>query len=391
MEADAQSGSDKEIEAAISADSSGQADKTKPISISDVVRTRVPVTVARFIPDISFILDIGFGWFDHSDHIYQGGHAINVNGFKLQGLEMAVSGAVDPYFKYDMNFQFAELELEEAYLTTVSLPINMQIRAGLMNAPFGRQNPLHLHSWSFTNPPLIQTRFMSEDHFKGLGPELSFLLPLPWYMTVGGQMFDTKPESGFSSSSFGSSEMTRAGGIDSLAAFVYTAKVDNFFPLSDDWSMNWGLNGAWGLSPYVMDGRAQLYGTDLFLKWRPISSGMDALAVGLTIEYMFRMTQVPDSYMDDHGGYAQLDVQFTRRWMIGLRGDYTGTISGTPPDEWLWPAWQTRGSIDVTFMPTHFSKLRLQFDLGRQEGQDVYQAVFLQVEVGVGEHMAHKF
>lgn len=382
---------EKELQTAISADNATQQERQKPISISDAIRDNVPVTAARFIPDLSFILDIGFGWFDHSKHIVQGGHAIDENGFKLQGLEMMVSGAVDPYFRYDMNFQFAELELEEAYLTTVSLPINMQVRAGLMNSDFGRENAFHLHSWNFTNPPLTHTRFMAEDHFRGLGAELSFLIPLPWYMTIAGQMFDTKPNTGYRSSSFGTSEMSASGGIGSLADFAYTGKLDNFFALSENWSLNWGLSGAWGLSPYMRNGRVQLYGTDLFVKWRPISSGRDALALGLTVEYMYRSTEVPGRYISDQGAYAQLDMQFTRRWMAGLRGEYTGTISADTPEVWKNPAWQTRGSLDLTFMPTHFSKIRLQFDAGRQDDQQFYTAGFLQVEVGIGEHMAHKF
>jgi hypothetical protein len=383
--------SDREIQAAISADSASQQEQKKPPSISDAIRDSVPATAARFIPDISFILDLGFGWFDHSRHIEQGGHAMDENGFKLQGLEMAVSGAVDPYFRYDMYFQFAEVELEEAFLTTVALPINMQLRAGLMNAAFGRENAFHLHSWNFTNPTLMHTRFMAEEHFRGLGAELSFLIPLPWYMTVGAQMFDTKPGTGYRSSSFGTSEMSASGGIGSFADFTYTGKLDNFFALSDNWSMNWGLSGAWGLSPYMINGRAQLYGTDLFVKWRPISSGRDAIALGLTVEYMYRSTEVPGGYVGDQGVYTQLDMQFTRRWMAGLRGDYTGTISGGSPKDWMFPGWQARGSVDLTFMPTHFSKIRLQFDAGRQDGQQLYTAGFLQVEVGIGEHVAHKF
>ena len=360
-------------------------------SLSNMLRENVAPTAARFIPDISFIVNVGFGWFFGDDHIRQGGHAMDENGFTLQGLEMAVSGAVDPYFRYDMNFEFGHLHLEEAYITTLALPLNMQARAGYMNVAFGRQNPQHLHTWNYVNPPLSHTRFMGEEHFSGLGAELSFLLPLPWYVTIGGQMLDSKPESALRSRSFGTVDFTDSGRLDGLEDFVYAARLDQFFALSDNWSLDWGFSGAWGQSPYVPDNRVDLYGTDVYLKWRPIASGMDALAVALSVEYLFRMTQVPGDLVQDHGGYAQLDMQFTRRWMIGVRGDYTDIVAGVTPDPEDIPERQWRGGTSVTFMPTHFSKLRLQYDVGQEERHNTYHAAFLQLEVGVGEHMAHKF
>ncbi|RJO64436.1 MAG: hypothetical protein C4523_18410 [Myxococcales bacterium] len=380
---------DPDLEAAIKADKAEAPEK--PISISNAVRENVSPQAAKFIPDISFILDVGVGWFFWDDHIRQGGHAIDENGFTLQGLEMAVSGSVDPFFRYDMNFEFAHLHLEEAYLTSLSLPINMQIRLGYMNAAFGRQNPRHLHAWNFINPPLSHTRFMGEEHFSGLGGELSFLLPLPWYMTIGGQMLDTKPETAFRSGSFGTIDLTKSGKLDGLEDFVYVARIENFSDITDNWSLNWGLSGGWGQSPYVPDNRVDLYGTDLYIKWRPIALGNDALAVGLTLEYLFRQTQAPNDNTKDHGGYAQLDVQLARQWMMGVRGDYTDILSGTTPDPEKIRERQWRGSLVGSFIPTHFSRLKLQYDIGQEKSHDLYHAAMLQLEVGIGEHMAHKF
>lgn len=383
---------DPDFAAAITADEAEVSRPPEdPPSISNAIRGAVPVQTARFIPDISFIIDVGLGWFFWDDHVRQGGHAIDENGFTFQGLEMAVSGSVDPYFRYDMNFEISHLHLEEAYITTLSLPINMQIRVGYMNAAFGRQNPQHLHTWNYVNPPLSHTRFMGEEHFSGLGVELSFLLPLPWYLFVGGQVLDTHPETAFRSTSFGTVDSTGSGKMDGLEDFLYLARIENFFAITDDWSLSWGLNGAWGQSPWVPDNRVDLYGTEIYLKWRPISSGRDALAVALTLEYLFRRSQVPGDLVLDHGGYAQLDVQFTRNWMIGLRGDYGDILDGISPDVSRLPRTQWRGSVSATLLPTHFSKFRVQYDVGREKGHDLYHGVFLQLEVGVGEHMAHKF
>ncbi|MGN6555008.1 MAG: hypothetical protein ACTHLW_14970 [Verrucomicrobiota bacterium] len=58
-----------------------------------------------------------------------GGHDPNQRGFTVQGGEVNFQGAVDPYFRGNANIVFqldssseTFVELEEAWLETVSLP-----------------------------------------------------------------------------------------------------------------------------------------------------------------------------------------------------------------------------------------------------------------------------
>jgi hypothetical protein len=348
--------------------------------------------LAKMNPDLSFILSMGGAWYSKADHLKQGGHAMDDNGFFVQGLELAASASVDPYFRFDTYFQLTEAEVEEAFLTTLSLPWSLQVRAGLMNAAFGRENTMHLHAWSFANPPLSHTRFMSSEHFRGPGVELSALMPLPWYLSLTGQVLGTTEDLGFRSSTFGSSEVNGAKRIDGPEDFLYVLRLESFFELSADWSLLVGFSEALGQSPFRPDGRTYLHGADLYLKWRPISSGRGDFALALTFEYLVRDTAIEGGRLQDHGGYVQLDALLTKRWRAGLRFDTTDLWRGTSPDPEKIPRWQRRGSASITFMPTHFSKLRLQADLGEERDRDGLQcAVFIQAEVSAGEHGAHKF
>ena len=63
--------------------------------------------------------------------------------------------AVDPYFKGFANIVLkldknneTEIELEESFLQSTSLPANLQLKAGQYFASFGRQNPQHPHTGS---------------------------------------------------------------------------------------------------------------------------------------------------------------------------------------------------------------------------------------------------
>ena len=386
----ADAGVDPDFAAAAAADAEAKAPVPGAAPIDTVQPIAIPM--ASLNPSLSIILDVGAAWYGAADHLTQGGHAIDDNGIALQGCELAASASVDPYFRFDMNFQLTEAELEEVYLTTLALPLNLQIRAGLMNAAFGRENAMHLHVWSFSNPPLSHTRFMGEEHMRGPGVELSALLPLPWYLNLIGQAFATTESLGFESGTFGSSEQTGAGRINGLEDFLYVLRMENFFELSANWSLLIGFSEGLGQSPYEPDGRTYLHGGDLYLKWRPITKAAGEFALALTVEYMLRDEPATNGRFRDHGGYAQLDALLTNRWMVGFRYDTTDLWTGRSPDLETMPAWQRRGAASLTFLPTHFSKLRLQGDFVRDSVRDeLGWAVFLQAEVSAGEHGAHKF
>jgi hypothetical protein len=353
-----------------------------PVSVSPMVKLN---------PDLSFILNGGFGWFTQGEHLRQGGHAIDENGFTLQALELAASASVDPYFRFDLYFQVQHLHLEEAFVTTLALPASLQARAGYFNLAFGRQNPQHLHVWNYVNPPLSHTRFMSEEHFGGAGAELSAILPVPWYSLVLVEAVSPSAGTAFRSATFSSVERNRSGRLDGLEDLLYVGRFENFVELSSDWSLLLGVSGAFGQSPYVPDNRAALYGADAYLKWRPLGRGGE-FAISLTVEAVVRDTQVPRDSVRDWGGYAELDLQLSRRFVAGLRGDFTALLRGAAPDPLKFPARQERGSLSLTFLPTHFSKLRLQADLtSSRPGTAPVLACFAQVEVTAGEHGAHRF
>jgi hypothetical protein len=380
---------DQDLLKAAEADQVDRARRPAPATI-DTVQPLLPMSSLN--PDISFILDVGGAWFNKANHLMQHGHAMDDSGIQLQGLELAASASVDPYFRFDLFFQLKDVDIEEAFLTTLALPWNLQVRAGMLNAAFGRENAMHLHTWNFANPPLSHTRFMSAEHFRGPALELSALMPLPWYLNLIAEMFGTSESVGFNSATFGSSEVNKAKRIDGFDDFVYVLRMENFFELSANWSLLLGLSEGLGQSPFVPDGRTYLHGADVYVKWRPVKSGRGDYALALTLEYMLRDTRIPGGRLRDHGGYLQLDALLTNRWMLGLRVDTTDLWHGASPDPQKVPGWQRRASVSLTFLPTHFSKLRVQGDFGQdREHHGLGSAVFLQAEVSAGAHGAHKF
>ncbi len=87
-----------------------------------------------------------------------GGHDPKNRGFTVQNVELTFAGVVDPYLRGDANIVLqinnagdTTIELEEAYLTTLEFPYNLQLKAGQYFSQFGRLNPSHPHGWDFVD------------------------------------------------------------------------------------------------------------------------------------------------------------------------------------------------------------------------------------------------
>ncbi len=147
----------------------------------------------------------------------------------MQNLELVFDAAVDPYLRGQANVVLqitpegeTTVELEEAYVTTTSLPHGLQLKAGQFLTEFGRLNPTHPHAWDFVDQPLAIGRFFGGDGLRSAGARLSWLLPTAYYseafLTVqNGQRRDPAqlparcPAKASSGASSASSQVGRAG------------------------------------------------------------------------------------------------------------------------------------------------------------------------------------
>jgi hypothetical protein len=350
--------------------------------------------VQSFNPDLSFIADFALAYFSEDENLQTGGHDPIENGFNLQQLELSVGAAVDPYFRFDANIVFGQfgVEIEEAYATTLALPERLQLRAGQFFTRFGRMNAAHPHAWDFVDQAFALGRVFGGEGNRGLGTELSWLSPLPWYVELVGSVTDAGGD-GTARSFYGAEDL----GVESPFDLQYTLALKQFFPLGDDWSLAWGLSGASGPNPTGRDNRSEVYGTDLYLKWRPISFQSDQF-VALHAEWLYRRRQVPDAVLQDVTGFASVVFRFAQRWAVAGRYEYGSAAVDSGFDaasDYLDPEWdagRTRTTLSATFWPTEFSRIRLQgsADMPGWEDDPIW-ATFLALEVVTGAHGAHKF
>jgi hypothetical protein len=338
-------------------------------------------------PNMSVILDAAAAAFSDPKPLQAGGHDPNKNGFNLQQVEMSLNSAVDPYLRFDSNIVFSQfgVEVEEAYATTLGLPFDLQARMGQFLTRFGRLNNTHPHTWDFVDQPIVIGKFMGGEGNRGLGTELSWLTPLPWYGELVGSLTEAQGAS-TARSFFGATDL----GVRSPLDLEAVGAFKQFFPLSDDLSLAWGLSGASGPNSTGRANRSDIFGTDIYLKYRPLSSGSWTI-VSLTAEGLARRRQVPGNVLVDYGGYASLFWRFQQQWGMAFRYEDATGMPGDPLDA-DWTGNRDRFSYDVSFWPTEFSRFRWQVSMDRPSWRpEPIYGTFLTFETVIGSHGAHAF
>lgn len=352
----------------------------------------------------------------HLDRLEVGDHDPQQRGFNARNAEIALDGAVDPYFEGFANIVLkldndneTQIELEEAFLQTTSLPFGLQVKGGQFFDAFGRINATHPHTWEFADSPLVNGRLLGPDGLRGVGAQVAWTLPLPWYSQL---LFAVQNGRGGTAYSFRNpgddgvfyGRMTIDRDASALHDLLYVPRFENSFNLSDTQTVLFGVSGAFGMNDTGSDSHTRIYGADFLYKWKSARAEGGFPFVKWQTEAMYRRFEagrgLNDSFpvsetFKDWGIYSQVLWGFKKGWVAGIRGDYLHMQDSQFTDDDMRQS-RSRISANITWYPTEFSKLRLQYNHDFLE-ENAFLAsrdedsVFLQFEFILGAHGAHKF
>jgi hypothetical protein len=332
-----------------------------------------------FNPDISL----------NADFLFQASSQSDVNEdhrpFRVREVELGLSGAVDPYGQYHVILGIEEeapdqwaVGVEEAYFTYNDLPYDLRLRVGKFRASVGKVNDTHLHALPWIDYPRVITNYFGEEGLKGTGASLVWLVPNPWdhYLELTGEVFDND------------NEVLFTGEKSNDAAELIHLK--SFWELSTSSTLELGLSAATAPDSEGHGGhRSWIEGVDLTFRWRP--PGKDLYqAFEFRNEILTCQKDLPNSMKteDSWGMYSAVEYQFARRWATGVRYDY----SETPDDRNLK---ENDYSAYATFRQSEFAFWRLAYSFQHpNSGPDKdsgSHVVFLQFNVSLGAHPAHKY
>lgn len=383
---------------------------------------RVGSATLRLI-DIGTDIMFAAGWStaDNSEikDLQGGAHDPRRRGFTLQQAEFSFSGAVDPYFRGDAFVIFTEddVELEEAFLTTTSLPWGLQLEGGFFFTEFGLNNPRHPHQWSWVDQPVINTRLFGGDGLRSAGVRLGWLLPTSWFsqLSVGAQNAEGETTVSFLGGDGGQEGSGETIGgrpavfddVANLGDLLYLVRWENV----ETWSLldgtttaRLGASALFGPNASGSDERTWIYGTDLTVKWRPTRNFRGWPHVAWTTEWMKRDFEaaavaddgpvLPSTTLHDWGIRTEVFYGFRYPWGVGVRYEYATGIGQSVGGRSNDPFRDDRHRVSplLSYQPTEFSRIRLQYNWDdAQHLGGTEHSVWTSFEVLFGAHPAHQF
>ncbi|MEE9171134.1 MAG: hypothetical protein V3U73_15355 [bacterium] len=319
--------------------------------------------------------------------------------FGLDESEFAFIAAVDPYARADFYVAFGkhadeglipegeegdnnghggegeeggglEAELEEAYLTLLSLPYSMQLKAGRFRPKFGKINETHPHAYHYIGVPLMYQNYLGGEGLVDEGASLTWLLP--------NRKFFQELTLSILSGPAESPSFTRAEADN----FLYLAHLKSFFDLSDNTSLEIGLAGTAG--PHNAHGdRTTIYSTDVTLKWKPLQFNRYKSFEWQT-EALLSRRDAPDGTIESFALFSHLRYQIARRWFLGYLFDY----SEFPQTNKFH---HTAVSGILQFFATEFQKFEIHTRFNAGNFFDDYLDVSLRAVFVIGSHGAHQY
>jgi len=317
-------------------------------------------------------------------------------GFSLGESEFNMYSNIDDRFFGNVTFSLHDeggetgVELEEAYLQTLTLPAGLRVRGGRFFSDIGYLNSFHPHADEFTDRPLPYQAFLGRN-YRDDGVQVSWLAPTDTFLLVGAEAFK--------GGGFPANAEPGAG----AGAWTLFAHTGGDIGISNSWAA--GLSylhadvdaGRVASDGTSFVGESKLWIADAVYKWAPDGNPRNR-NFKLQGEYFARSEDgdlggVPYSG-DQNGWYLQGIYQFAPHWSAGYRydrlhADGVGTaLSGTPLDPLgLSPE---RHSLVLQWQNSEFSKVRFQFT--RDDSTPVTDnQFFIQYIATMGAHPAHQF
>jgi hypothetical protein len=338
-------------------------------------------------------------------------------GFSLREAEISFSGAVDPYFDVWAIFAVAggEIEVEEGYVLTRKFIPGFQLKFGKFYSGVGFINKQHPHQWDFVDQALPYDAILG-GALNETGVQLTWLPNLPFYLQLGAEALQgeneriasqigVSDETPFFSSKAGPRLFTGfaklapdVGYSNTLqlgASFSYARQHQELHDEDED-----------GVVDEAFQGHSRVFGLDAVWKYdSPRQYGKGDLTV--QAEYLYRIKDLDlvaeagepvaggPVRLEQDGFYAQAVYGLFSRWTVGVRFDTVGLTNRIQggPESVSFDA-SRRYTADLTFNPTEFSRLRAQVEHGefRVGGvQETFNQLYLQFQMSLGAHGAHKF
>jgi hypothetical protein len=362
----------------------------------------------RLLPDISAIGDLV------ADFSPEGSTQEDGTRFGVREVELALSSAVDPYFRADFILGISDLEgiaIEEAYVTAMALPWEMLARVGRFHMPIGKQNTTHRAELQTVEYPHVIQRFLGPEGGKGTGLWFSKIFaPFGFYQELQATVVDKLGEAEEELEAIEPSNKK-------LSGLGYSARFRNYWDLSE--ASNFELSASAATSrltqPALCGGlptcpgiggvpgvnvRQSLIGADLTFRWRPLQQGLYRSFIAQA-EYIRQLNQRNPTLPPEFGAGAEYigprrdfdGAYFLARYQLSRRTHVGGRFDWVEEEDDAGNAGSAKAfSGYLQFFPSEFTKLVAAYErFVPGGGADGLNRILFQMTFAIGPHRPHPF
>ena len=352
-------------------------------------------------PEISFVGDFSYDWSESEIK----------DGFVMRGVEIGLQAPLDPYTRFkgylaghqepfelllhdhedgdDHEDEAHEhggeigVNVEEAYMEWVALPLRTRLQVGKFRQQYGTLNRWHRHALPSVDTPFALEYAFGHEGLVGLGLGLDWQLGRLWATNNGLTLQITNADN---SAAFEGAEWNDP---------AFLLRHTGFFDLGPNSYFDLGLNWTRGPNTETGDEKTDIYGFDFAFVWEPANRARYRSLEfrGEYIHTNYDTRDTPSIASDSY--YAYLFGRFSRRWLVGLRYD-NAELPGFhshlyDPEEFQEGLKDTGWTPFLTYWQSEFVRLRLQYqridrDFISPKGPEKDNRLWLQVTFSAGPH-----
>lgn len=374
---------------------------------------QVSLTSNAFNPAISLILDGKFAAYEGGETGFdfpafplaeETGPA--PEGLSLGESELVFGANVDDRFYGFMTVALhqdehaTEVELEEAWIQTLSMPGGLSLKAGRMYSDIGYHNSRHPHTWDFADAPLAYDALLG-GNFGDSGLQARWVAPADLLVEFGAELLrgDSYPAAG--------------AGNRGTGAWTAFARLGGDLGISNSWRLGLshlsaqvdGREFEAGENPGAFTGEGSVTIVDALWKWAENGNPRQHSLV-VQAEYLLRdedgvlsmegetLAGASPYALSQDGFYLQGVYQFRPRWRVGLRYDRLNEdnrpLEGDLAELLQGQGAPSRVSAMLDYSHSEFSRLRFQV-ASLDDGVRSQNQFFIQYVMSLGAHGAHQF
>lgn len=321
-------------------------------------RFRQQIGRVSYLPDISVIGDFRF----------RGGSNILDEKFFVNEIELAFSGAVDPYFiSYDAFITLErsetgemEIDAEESYVTYKGIK-NLGIRIGRFLIPITKSNTWHTHQRLFGEVPLYYNEYFNgSEGFKTEGIHFYYQIYNP-NVEVSFYLLNNRNSAIFMNDS---SNLLPVLSVKKFFAFTYTSDLEATT------SIAYGAN--------QFDGNTLLLANTLIYRWKNTSAPYNR--INILTENIFAKVGNAPIQENKYSNYTLLYYNFSKYVAGGVDFNIVKSIDSD--------IYKTAYGIIFDIIPSEFSFLRFNYHHRPQTNENIF---LIELNFGIGKHRAHTY